>query len=85
MTKARTRNIKEDTIALLQRKRPMTYEGIVGEVLKRHPGASTTVKTVQWYASRLRAAGEAVNVRLANDRRNWKTRPEAKPADEAVA
>lgn len=75
------RNIKEDTIALLQRKRPLTYVGIVGEVLKRHPDAKTSVSTVQWYASRLRAAGETVNVKLAHDRRDWKNRAEGKPEE----
>jgi hypothetical protein len=60
------KTIKQDTIALLTRKRPLTYEAIVGEIQKRHPGAQTTVKTVQWYASRLRADGQEVNVKRAN-------------------
>jgi hypothetical protein len=65
------RTIKEDTIALLTRKRPLSYEGVVEEIQKRHPECETSVKTVQWYASRLRADGVAVNVKRANDRRNW--------------
>lgn len=75
-----TKTIKQDTVALLQRKRPLTYEGIVAEIQKRHPDAQTSVKTVQWYASRLRAQGETVRVKLLNDRRDWSKRPETKPA-----
>jgi hypothetical protein len=71
------RTIKQDTIALLTRKRPMTYEAMVSELQKRHPDCSTSVKTVQWYASRLRADGTEVNVKRANDRRNWGTRSKA--------
>lgn len=74
------KTIKEDTIALLTRKRPLSYEGIVNEIHKRHPEAHTSVKTVQWYASRLRAAGETVRVKLVNDRRVWGKRPATKPA-----
>jgi hypothetical protein len=62
-----TKTIKEDTIRLLTRKRPMTYEGIVTEIKQRHPGAQTSVKTVAWYASRLRSEGRKdVNVKRAN-------------------
>jgi hypothetical protein len=75
-----TKTIKQDTIALLQRKRPLTYEGIVAEIQKRHPETVTSVKTVQWYASRLRAQGEEVRVKLLNDRRDWSKRPAQKPA-----
>ncbi len=64
-TQRTTRTIKQDTIALLQRKRPLTYEGIVQAIHVKHPESHTTVKTVQWYASRLRAAGEEVHVKLA--------------------
>lgn len=78
---AKVRTIKEDTIALLTRKRPLTYEKIVEEVQKRHPDAETSVKTVQWYASRLRKDGLTVNVkRSANERRAWGKRPAEKPA-----
>jgi hypothetical protein len=74
------KTIKEDTIALLTRKRPLTYEGIVAEIHKRHPEAETSVKTVQWYASRLRADNVVVNVKRTNDRRAWGKRPSEKPA-----
>lgn len=75
------KTIKQDTIALLSRKRPLTYEGIVAEVQKRHPECKTSVKTIQWYASRLRAAGEVVNVKLLKDRRDWANRPATKPTE----
>jgi hypothetical protein len=74
MARSAIRTIKEDTIALLTRKRPMTYDGIVSELHRRHPDAATTKKTVQWYASRLRADGQTVNVRRDNERRNWSAR-----------
>lgn len=78
---AKVRTIKEDTIALLTRRRPLTYEGVVAEIQKRHPEAETSIKTVQWYASRLRKAGETVNVkRTSNERRVWGKRPAEKPA-----
>jgi predicted Zn-ribbon and HTH transcriptional regulator len=80
---ARVHTIKEDTIALLTRKRPMTYERIVEVIQRKHPEAQTSVKTVQWYASRLRAAGTEVNVKRANDRRNWNARAKGTEAQRA--
>ncbi len=61
-----SKTIKQDTEALLTRKRPMTYVGIVQAIQQKHPESKTSVKTVAWYASRLRAAGVAVNVKLAH-------------------
>lgn len=79
MTK-QARTIKDDTIALLTRKRPLTYEAVVEAIHKRHPEAETSVKTVAWYASRLRADGVQVNVkRVNNERRAWGKRPAVKP------
>lgn len=78
MSSTNTKTIKQDTVALLKRKRPLTYEGIVQAIQAKHPECRTTVKTVQWYASRLRAAGETVRVKLVNDKRDWKARPEQK-------
>lgn len=68
MPTAKQHTIKEDTIALLQThaKKPLTYEAIVQKIQAKHPGTSTSVKTVQWYASRLRAAGEEVHVMAAD-------------------
>ncbi len=60
------KTIKQDTEALLQRKRPLTYVGIVQALQAKHPESKSTVKTVQWYASRMRAAGVQVNVKLAH-------------------
>lgn len=42
---------------------PLTYPGMVDAIRAKHPEANTTVKTVQWYASRLRRDGEEVNVK----------------------
>jgi hypothetical protein len=75
------RTIKEDTIALLTRKRPMTYQAMVQAIQKKHPECSTSVATVQWYASRLRAQGVTVNVKRENERRVWGKRPAEKPAN----
>lgn len=42
---------------------PLTYPGMVDAIKAKHPEANTSVKTVQWYASRLRREGETVNVK----------------------
>lgn len=57
------RTIKDEVRILGRRKRPLTYPGMVNAIKARHPDANTTVKTVQWYASRLRSEGEQVNVK----------------------
>jgi hypothetical protein len=63
--------IKEEVRRLGTRKRPLTYPAMVSIIHGRHPEAHTSVKTVQWYASRLRAEGHEVNVKdgrtAAND------------------
>ncbi len=71
------KTIKADTEALLTRARPLTYEGIVKAILAKHPESQTTVKTVQWYASRLRAAGTEVHVKLLNGKRTSGASPKA--------
>lgn len=81
MTKSPIRTI---VAKLLARRNPLTYVQIVDKVHQRYPEAQTSVKTVQWYASRLRKSGADVRVRLdRHERRNWKTRPDAKPAAQA--
>lgn len=80
MTK--TAAIKTEVAKLLKRKSPLTYQQIADKVRAKFPEAQTSVKTVQWYACRLRRdEGEEVRVRLdgRRERRNWKTRPEVKP------
>lgn len=57
------RTIKDEVRRLGKRKRAMTYEQMVEAIKARHPKAQTSVKTVQWYASRLRKEGEKVNVK----------------------
>lgn len=57
------RTIKDEVRILGRRKRPLTYPGMVSAIKAKHPEAHTTVKTVQWYASRLRRDGEEVNVK----------------------
>jgi len=57
--------IKHDVAQLLQRKRALTYPQIVEKVREKHPDADTSVKSVAWYASRLRAEGVDVNVKRA--------------------
>lgn len=57
--------IRSTVEKLLTRKRPMTYDQIVEKVHAKHPEAQTSVKTVQWYASRMRQAGEDVRVKRA--------------------
>ncbi|URA07025.1 hypothetical protein P9A47_gp57 [Xanthomonas phage Elanor] len=57
------RTIKEEVRVLGTRKRPLTYGQMTDIIKERHPDANTSVKTVQWYASRLRRDGEDVNVR----------------------
>jgi hypothetical protein len=57
------RSIKEEVRFMGKRKRALTYEQMVTAIKARHPTAQTSVKTVQWYASRLRKEGEKVNVR----------------------
>ena len=56
----KTETIKDTTVRLLTAKQPRTYESIVERIHAKHPGAQTSVKTVQWYASRLRADGTKV-------------------------
>lgn len=56
------RTIKEEVRQLGARKRPLTYEKMVIIIKERHPEASTSVKTVQWYASKLRREGFEVHV-----------------------
>lgn len=60
--------IRAEVTKLLQRKRPLTYQQIVDVIHQRHPECKTSVKTVQWYASRLRVAGEAPRVALLRRR-----------------
>lgn len=57
------RTIKDEVRRLGARKRPMTYVAMVDAIKKAHPEAHTSVKTVQWYASRLRRDGFQVNVK----------------------
>ena len=68
------RTIKDEVRVLGARKRALTYAQMVNLIRTRHPEAQTSVKTVQWYASRLRREGVSVNVkdgrtvgRAAND------------------
>lgn len=56
--------IQSEVSALLQRKRPLTYQQIVDLIHKRHPECHTSIKTVQWYASRLRKEGIEAHVVL---------------------
>ncbi len=58
-----TRSIKDEVRFMGKRKRAFTYEQMVTAIKARHPKAQTSVKTVQWYASRLRKEGAKVNVR----------------------
>lgn len=58
-----TRTIKDEVRHLGKRKRALTYEQMVEAIKAKHPKAQTSVKTVQWYASRLRKEGETVNVK----------------------
>lgn len=58
-----TRTIKDEVRVLGRRKRALTYPAMVEAIKAKHPDANTSVKTVQWYASRLRREGETVNVR----------------------
>lgn len=60
MTTVRT--IKEEVRQLCNRKRALTYEKMVSIIRERHPEANTTVKTVQWYASKLRRSGVEVHI-----------------------
>jgi len=57
------RTIKDEVRFLGKRKRALTYEQMVERIKASHPKAQTSVKTVQWYASRLRRDGEKVNVK----------------------
>lgn len=58
--------IQADVQKLLCRKVPLTYAQIVSRVQEKHPDCSTSIKTVQWYASRLRRLhGIEVRVRRA--------------------
>lgn len=65
------RTIREEVRLLGARKRPLTYGKMVDIIKERHPEANTTVKTVQWYASKLRREGQDVQVKdgrtAAND------------------
>lgn len=51
-----TKSIKARTEALLKRSLP--YDEIVDKIREAFPKARTTTKTVAWYASRMKAAGE---------------------------
>lgn len=62
MTTNAVRTIKEEVRNLCQRKRALTYEKMVDIIKERHPDANTSVKTVQWYASKLRREGVEVHV-----------------------
>lgn len=62
MTAKTIRTIKEEVRNLCQRKRALTYEKMVDIIKERHPDANTSVKTVQWYASKLRREGVEVHV-----------------------
>ncbi len=59
---ATVRTIKDEVRHLGQRKRPLTYEMMVVIIKGRHPEAQTSVKTVQWYASKLRREGAEMHV-----------------------
>ncbi|UQM93911.1 hypothetical protein vBSmQDWS359_73 [Stenotrophomonas phage vB_Sm_QDWS359] len=63
MSTTSNRTIKDEVRILGRRKRPLTYPGMVDAIKAKHPEANTSVKTVQWYASRLRREGETVNVK----------------------
>ncbi len=73
--------IKSEVEKLLTRKVPLSYEEVAEKVRAAHPEASTSAKTVQWYASRMRRDGKVVRVRLSGsrERRDWRKRPNAKP------
>lgn len=75
----KNRTIKEEVRLLGRRKRPLSYVEMVGIIHERHPDASTSVKTVQWYASRLRMAGEEVNVKDGREARRGRRTPSATP------
>lgn len=80
--------IQAEVNKLLLRRTPLTYEQIVSRVHEKHPDCHTTVKTVktvQWYASRLRKTGADVRVRTSHDRRDWRNRPAQKPRAEQAA
>lgn len=62
MTAKTIRTIKDEVRNLCQRKRALTYEKMVDIIKERHPEANTSVKTVQWYASKLRREGVEVHV-----------------------
>lgn len=76
-------SIKSEIEKLLTRKTPLTYEEVAEKIKAAHPEASTSAKTVQWYASKMRKEGKAVRVKLSGprERRNWRKRPEAKPVE----
>ena len=63
MSTTSNRTIKDEVRILGRRKRPLTDPGMVDAIKAKHPEANTSVKTVQWYASRLRREGETVNVK----------------------
>lgn len=73
-----TRTIKEEVRQLGRRKRALSYTEMVDIIQSRHPDANTTVKTVQWYASKLRREGEAMNVKDGREAgRARRTAPDA--------
>lgn len=49
-------------------KKPLSYSEIVGEIKRLFPGANTTTKSVQWYASKLRSKGVALPERPMAER-----------------
>ncbi len=65
MTTKSKPTIQADVQKLLCRKTALTYAQIVSRVQEKHPDCATSVKTVQWYASRLRKDGIEVRVRRA--------------------
>lgn len=60
--------IREEVRRLCTRKRPLSYDKMVDIIHERHPEAHTTVKTVQWYASKLRREGVEVHVKDGRSR-----------------
>lgn len=52
--KAKDQTIRTAAEALL--KKPIPYQEIVDKVRSMFPGSQTSVKSVQWYASRMRAS-----------------------------
>jgi len=75
--------IRAEVAKLLQRKRAMTYQQIVDTIHTKHPEARTSVKTVQWYASRLRVGGSDPNVLLLRPGRKRRDVKHERPQEAA--